>query len=251
MPSFLNWILYKKTSYKMVKALLAITSYNETFYEDGTKTGVFVVEALHPYNLLIENGFEVDFVSDTGSYGWDEHSLDPDFLNGEDKKVFDDKNSGFIKGMNLAKKPEEVNAADYAIFFASAGHGAAYDYPRSKGLQRLAAEIYANNGVVAAVCHAPAIFDGLKELNGDLLVKGKKITGFTDEGEEILKVDHLMKKHHMKTVKEVADSNGAFYVQPADPWASFTVVDGRVVTGVNPASAHETTQKAIDVSKQQ
>lgn len=233
----------------MGKALLAITSYNDKFYEDGTRTGVFVVEALHPYEVLIKNGFEVDFVSDTGSYGWDEHSLIPDFLNGDDRKIFDDKESGFIKGMNLAKKPDEVNAADYDLFFASAGHGAAYDYPRSKGLQKLVAEIYANGGAIGAVCHAPAIFEGLKELNGDLLIKGKKITGFTDEGEVILQVDHLMKEHGMKTVKEVADESGATYVQPPEPWGSFTVVDGRLVTGVNPASAVETTEKTIAALK--
>lgn len=61
------------------KVLLALTSYNGDFYEDGAKTGVFVVEAMHPFNLFTEKGFEVDFVSETGKYGWDEHSLIPDF----------------------------------------------------------------------------------------------------------------------------------------------------------------------------
>lgn len=233
----------------MPKALLAITSFNEVFYNDGKKTGVFVVEALHPYNVLIKHGFEVDFVSDTGSYGWDDHSLAADFLNGEDKEIFDNKNSGFIKGMNSAKKPSEVNAADYDIFFASAGHGAAYDYPRSKGLQKLIAEIYGNGKVIGAVCHGPTIFDNLKDLEGNVLIKGRKITGFTDEGEVVLSVDKAMEDRDMLTVKQVAEKNGATYVNPPDLWGSFSVVDGRLITGENPASAAETTEKTVEVFK--
>lgn len=234
----------------MPRALLAITSYNDKFYEDGARTGVFVVEALHPYQVLVKNGFDVDFVSETGTFGWDEHSLAPDFLSGDDRAVFDDKTSGFIKGMNLAKKPHELNAKNYELFFASAGHGAAYDYPRSPSLQKLVADIYGNNGVIAAVCHGPILFDRLKRNDGELLIANRKITGFTDEGEVLLNVDQVMKKMGMKTVKEVAESNGATYIEPNDPWGSFVVVDGRLVTGVNPSSAAETTQKAIDVMRQ-
>lgn len=233
----------------MPKALLAVTSYNEVFYKDGKKTGVFVVEALHPYKVLIKHGFDVDFVSDTGSYGWDEHSLAPEFLSGEDKEIFDNKKSGFMTGINSAKKPNEVNAKDYDVFFASAGHAAAYDYPRSKGLQKLVAEIYANGKVIGAVCHGPTIFDNLKELNGEIMIKGRKITGFTDEGETILDVDQAMEDRHMLTVKQVAEKNGATYVQPPDPWGSFSVVDGRIITGENPASAAETTEKTVAVFK--
>lgn len=233
----------------MTKALIAITSYNEPFYEDGAKTGVFVVEALHPYEVFIKHGVEVDFVSETGSFGWDEHSLVPDFLNGKDKEIFEDQNSGFIKGMKQAKKSSEVNFKDYDIFFGSAGHGAAYDYPRSPGLQKAVTEIHANGGVIGAVCHAPVIFDGLKDRNGELFIKNKKLTGFTDEGEAILKVDKIMKEKGMHTVKEVAETNGATYVQPPDPWGSFVVVDGKLVTGVNPASAVETATKTLEVLK--
>lgn len=233
----------------MTKALIAITSYNEPFYEDGAKTGVFAVEALHPYEVFIKHGVKVDFVSETGTFGWDEHSLAPDFLNGKDKEIFEDQNSGFIKAMKQVKKSSEINFKDYDIFFGSAGHGAAYDYPRAPGLKKIVAEIYANGGVIGAVCHAPIIFDGLKKLDGELLIKNKKLTGFTDEGEAILKVDKIMKQKGMHTVQQVAETNGATYVQPPDPWGSFVVVDGKLVTGVNPASAVETATKTLEALK--
>ncbi|KGU31827.1 hypothetical protein MGK_02715, partial [Candida albicans P57055] len=65
----------------MVKVLLALTSYNETFYSDGKKTGVFVVEALHPFEVFRKKGYEIQLASETGTFGWDDHSVVPDFLN--------------------------------------------------------------------------------------------------------------------------------------------------------------------------
>ncbi|KAK9759418.1 plasma membrane heat shock protein [Basidiobolus ranarum] len=69
------------------KALLAITSYNGAFYADGSKTGLFYTEALHPYEALVNAGFEVDLASETGQYGIDGHSLAKDFLTEDDEKV--------------------------------------------------------------------------------------------------------------------------------------------------------------------
>ncbi|QLL35118.1 hypothetical protein HG536_0H04940 [Torulaspora globosa] len=234
----------------MVKALIAITSYNEVFYQDGARAGVFVVEALHPYEVLREKGVEVDFVSETGKFfGWDEHSLSTDFLKAKDREIIEKSESSFMKAIRNVKKPSELNVKDYQIFFASGGHGASYDFPRSPHLQKLVADVSANGGVIGAVCHGPAIFDNLKTLEGNIFIKGKKLTGFTDEGEEILNLAQIMKDKGMKTIKQVADTNGATYVQPADPWGSFVVVDGKLVTGVNPASAAETAAKTVETLK--
>lgn len=230
---------------KMTKALIVLSCYNKPFYPDGSKTGVFASEALHPYQVFAKKGVEVDFVSETGTFGWDEHSLTPDFLEAKDKEVLDDSTSGFSKAVKKIKKASEVNSKQYNIIFAAGGHGAAYDLGRDTEVHKLAAQIYADGGVVAAVCHGPVIFDGLKKLDGEILIKGRKLTGFTDEGESIMKVDKLMQEKGMKTVKQVANSNGGLYVQPKDPWESFVVVDGKIVTGVNPASATETATKTL------
>ncbi|KTA98785.1 Glutathione-independent glyoxalase HSP31 [Nakaseomyces glabratus] len=229
------------------KVLLALTSYNGDFYEDGAKTGVFVVEAMHPFNLFTEKGFEVDFVSETGKYGWDEHSLIPDFLSGKGKEDFDNENSSFHKALKNVKAAKDVKASDYDIFFASAGHGTLFDYPKAKELQGLAEDIYANGGVVAAVCHGPAIFDGLKDKKtGKPLIEGKAITGFTDIGEVVLNVDKIMKDKGLLSVEDIAKKYGAKYLAPIGPWDDFSITDGKLVTGVNPASAHSTAQRAID-----
>ena len=228
-----------------------MTSYNEKFYSDGAKTGVFVVEALHPFNYYTSEGYEVQFVSENGKYGFDEHSLAPDFLSGKDKEDFENKQSAFQQALAKTKAASEIDPSEYKIFFASAGHGTLFDYPSAKGLQKIASEIYAENGVVAAVCHGPAIFDGLKDKKtGKPLIEGKSITGFTDIGEVMMQVDDIMKKANVLSIEEIAKKYHAKYLAPIGPWDDFTIADGRLVTGVNPASATSTAKRTVQVLKE-
>ncbi|CAL9735371.1 glutathione-independent glyoxalase Hsp31p [Monosporozyma servazzii] len=226
--------------------LIALTSYNDVFYEDGAKTGVFLVEALHPFNEYKAKGYNVQFVSETGKFGWDDHSLTETFLVGQDKKDFDNESSDFQHALKKVKKASDINADDYKIFFAAAGHGSCFDFPTASGLQDLALKIYANGGVVAAVCHGPAIFAGLNDKKtGENIAKGKSLTGFTDEGEAIMNVDKIMKQKGVKTVCEIFKECGIKYMAPIGPWDNFSITDGKIVTGVNPASAGSTAKRSI------
>lgn len=232
----------------MVKALIAVTSYNEVFYQDGTKTGLFLTEALHPFLVFRAQGYDVDFVSETGTFGYDEHSLVPDMLDGDDKNIHLNAHSEFNIGLKNIKKPSEVDPSEYSIFFASAGHATLFDYPTASGLQELGQKIYSKGGVVSAVCHGPAIFANfIDTATGKPLIAGKTATGFTDEGEKMLNVDGLMKEHNLESVQELYKRLGATYSMPDNPWADHSVVDGRLVTGVNPQSAASTAKKVVQV----
>ncbi|CAI4056784.1 hypothetical protein N7582_000703 [Saccharomyces uvarum] len=232
------------------RVLLSLTSYNGPFYQDGANTGAFVVEVLRPFDTFKKHGFEVDFVSETGKFGWDEHYLPKHFLGGQDKMDFETKNSAFNKALARIKIPKEVNANDYQVFFASAGHGALFDYPKAKDLQDIASEIYANGGVIAAICYGPALFDGLKDkVTGKPLIEGKSITGFTFVGEVALGVDDVLKAKNLATVEDIARKCGAKYLAPIGPWDDYSITDGRLVTGVNPVSAHSTAIRAINALK--
>ncbi|CCF60502.1 hypothetical protein KAFR_0K01480 [Kazachstania africana CBS 2517] len=232
------------------RVLIALTSYHGPLYADGSKTGVFLVEALHPFNTYKARGYEVDFVSETGSFGWDAHSLTEDFLNGQDRKDYENKDSEFNKALANVKKPSEVNAADYSIFFASAGHGTLFDYPTAKGLQSIAADIYEQGGVLSAVCHGPAIFDGLNDKKtGKNVLTGKVITGFTDVGEAIMGVDTVMKEKNLLSVEDIAKKYNVKYLAPIGPWDDFSITDGRIVTGVNPASASSVATRSMDAAE--
>lgn len=81
------------------RGVIAITSATAPLH-DGNPTGLFISEALHPYQVLTKAGFEVDLVSEKGTYVEDWLSLQESFLNGDDKKEYEDKNSDFRKKLD-------------------------------------------------------------------------------------------------------------------------------------------------------
>jgi putative intracellular protease/amidase len=173
-----------------VKALIAITSYHGVIYPDGTKTGLFFTEALHPWEVLTQAGFEVDLATETGTYGLDDLSLTSQFLAGDDKSVFENQKHPFNVELNSKlKKASDLNKEDYGLFFASAGHAALYDYPTARGLQTVAGDVWDRGGIVAAVCHGPVILPRVVDSKTrKSIIEGKTVSGFTIEGEVILKV---------------------------------------------------------------
>ncbi|MCX4091000.1 hypothetical protein [Nocardia sp. alder85J] len=110
------------------KALIAISSYHGVIYPDGTKTGLFYTEALHPFEVFTQAGFEVELATETGTYGVDDLSLTERFLSGDDRAVFDDPEHPFNVALNSAlRKAADLRKEEYGLFFASAGHAALYD----------------------------------------------------------------------------------------------------------------------------
>src|SRR5215813_3966139 len=122
------------------KAVIAVSSFNGAIYPAGHKTGVFFVEALHPYEVLTAAGFEVDLASETETCAFDDISLTPPFLSGSEHAILNNPKHPFmVKIKSQLKKASELKKEDYGFFFASAGHAALYDYPTAKGLQAIAA----------------------------------------------------------------------------------------------------------------
>ncbi|CAH2352075.1 glyoxalase 3 [[Candida] railenensis] len=222
----------------MVSVIIAITSYNEVFHPTGEKTGLYYTEAIHPFEKFHAAGYKIQFASETGKWGYDEHSIKKDALSAEDYETLTNDESEFNRTLKNVKKASELNSKDYDIFFAAGGHGTVFDFPNAKDLQSIAADVYARGGIVGAVCHGPAIFEGLLDkTTGQPLIEGKKVTGFTDEGEKLLNLDSVFASNNLKTVRVVAEETRAIYISPEGPWDDFTVVDGRIVTGANPQSA--------------
>ncbi|AOW03233.1 class I glutamine amidotransferase-like protein [Yarrowia lipolytica] len=230
-----------------MKALIAVTCYNDSFYPDGKKTGVYFTEAYHPFMAFWAAGFDVQFVSEDGTFGYDEKSLDP--INCSDKEMEDLRNpdSSFSKCSAKVTTADKVNGKDYGIIFFAGGHGTIHDFCDAPKLAKLASEVYFNNGILAAVCHGPAIFNNLKGPDGKPLIQGKTITGFHDQGETDMGLDEILKQRSLPTIRQIAANVGANYQAPPDPWKDFSLSDQRIVTGANPASATSTAIKAIEL----
>ncbi|TQN67735.1 Glyoxalase 3 [Colletotrichum shisoi] len=230
------------------RALISITSARAALFQGKETTGLFINEALHPFNVLKAAGFEVDLASETGSYTADWLSQQPDFLNGEDLAVWENAESDFRKKLDNMPKAADLDGSKYGIFFASAGHAALIDYPTATSLQKIAAQVWANGGVVSSVCHGPAIFANLIDpATNEPLIKGKRITGFTTEAEHTMKIVDDLRSWGTELVEEVAARLGATYERAPGIWDDFYVVDGRLVTGQNPASAQSTAEAVVAV----
>ena len=229
-----------------LKALIAITSYHGVIYPDGTRTGLFFTEALHPWEVLTRAGFEVDLATETGTFGLDDLSLTSQFLAGDDKSVFENPRHPFnVKLNSQLKKASDLNKEDYGLFFASAGHAALYDYPTARRLQTVAGDVWDRGGIVAAVCHGPVILPRvIDSKTGKSIIEEKTVTGFTIEGEVVLNVFEKLRSDNVLMVVEAVSKAGANYSSPMHPFDDYSITAGRVITGANPASARSTAERA-------
>ncbi|KAH8894742.1 class I glutamine amidotransferase-like protein [Thozetella sp. PMI_491] len=229
------------------RALISITSAHASLFNGKETTGLFISEALHPYKVLTAAGFEVDLASETGTYTPDWLSLQPDFLNGEDLAIWNNENHEFRKKLDNMPKASELDGSRYGVFYASAGHAALLDYPTASSLQKIAEQVWANGGIVSSVCHGPAIFANMiDQATGEPLIKGKTITGFTSEAETTMGIVEELQSWKSELVEELAARLGAKYERAPGIWDDFHVVDGRLITGQNPASAASTARAVVE-----
>jgi putative intracellular protease/amidase len=230
------------------KAIIAITSHSASFYPDGRKNGAFYTEIAHPYQALTKAGFEVELASETGTFAIDAYSLEKQFLSEDDVVALNAPDHPLnILLKSGVRKANALKADEYGMFFASAGFASVYDYPTATALQGVAEDVWERGGVVAAVCHGGAIFPGVKDSEtGRSIIAGKRVTGFSTEGDRLAGVLAKIHEDGVKTTEESAVIAGADYVPPPTPFEAFSVTSGRIVTGANPASAHITALAAIE-----
>ncbi|KAI0196648.1 IgE-binging protein [Xylaria flabelliformis] len=229
------------------RALIAVTSAQATLFQGKETTGLFISEALHPFKVLRAAGFEVDLASETGSYTPDWLSQQPDFLNGNDLAVWNDANSEFRQKLDNMPKAADLEGSRYGVFYASAGHAALIDYPTASGLQKIAEQVWTNGGIVASVCHGPAIFANvIDQGTKEPLIKGKTLTGFTSEAETTMGIMEELRSWNKELVEDLAARLGATYKRSEGIWDDYHVVDGRLITGQNPASAASTAKAVVE-----
>lgn len=208
------------------KILFVVTSHGEKG-TTGEPTGYYLGEVSHPWEVLHEAGYEIDFVSPKGG------TPPVDGLNLEDpvnKKFWEDQH--YKSKIDHTFLPAQVNSREYDAIFYAGGHGTMWDFADNAQLAALAAEVYENGGVIGAVCHGPSGLVNVKLKNGQYLVAGKRINGFTNEEENAVKLEKVVPFLLEDKLKE----RGAKF-EKSGLWETHVVADQRVVTGQNPQSA--------------
>lgn len=220
--------------------VLFVLSGHTELGDSGEKTGYYLSEVAHPWHVITEAGFGVDFVSPAGGAV----EMDPKSRDLDDpiNKLFME--SDAAKNLEATMAPADIDPANYRAIYYAGGHGAMWDFPDAPKLAEAAATIWENGGIVAAVCHGPAGLINIKLSDGSYLVDGKKVAAFTNAEEEAVELTDTVPFLLATKLEE----RGAIHV-PADNFAEQVVVDDRLVTGQNPASATGAGKAIVDLLK--
>jgi len=220
--------------------ILMVTTSHDQLGNTGRKTGFWLEEFAAPYFVFKDAGVELTLASPKGG----QPPIDPksDLPENQTPAMTRfKKDAAAQKQLSQTVTLSSRKAEDYDSIFYVGGHGPMWDLVDNPDSIALIESFYNSGKPVAAVCHSPAVFHKAK-YKGAPLVKGKRVTGFTNGEEEtvhLTKVVPFLVEDELKRV-------GGIYEKAAD-WESFAIEDGRVVTGQNPASSTAAAKTLLNV----
>jgi putative intracellular protease/amidase len=213
-----------------MKILMVLTSHDQ-LGNTGKKTGFWLEEFAAPYYVLKDAGAAIAVASPKGGQPpLDPKSEIPEFQTELTKRFRTD--TAAQAELANTKKLADVSADAFDAVFYLGGHGPMWDMPdNATSIALIEAFVKANKPVVA-VCHAPVAFVNVQTKDGEYLVKGKRVTGFTNTEEEAMDLTAVVPFLLEDQLKE----RGGLYSKAAN-WVAYVQVDGKLVTGQNPASS--------------
>jgi putative intracellular protease/amidase len=220
---------------KNLRILMIVTSAHQM--TNGEATGLWLEEFAIPYLVFKQAHAEITVASPKGG----EAPIDPRSIpNPAQQKDWQEASEKLHDTLSL----EHINSADFDAVFLPGGHGTMFDLPNNPALAALLQKFSAENKVIAAVCHGPAAFIGVNDVEGKPLVSGKKITSFTNSEERAVKLDKAMPFLLESRLREI----GADFISKEN-FAGHVIHDGKLVTGQNPASSQPAADMVLKLLK--
>jgi len=213
-----------------MKILIVLTSHDQ-LGDTGKKTGFWLEEYAAPYYVLQDAGAAITLASPKGG----QPPLDPKSDLPENQTELTKRfRTDTAAQAELAdtKKLADVSADDFDAVFYPGGHGPMWDMPDNATSIALIEAFVKADKPVGAVCHAPVALVNVRGKDGEYLVKGKRVTGFTNAEEEAVGLTAVVPFLLEDRLKE----RGGIYSKAAN-WAPYVQSDGKLVTGQNPASS--------------
>jgi putative intracellular protease/amidase len=227
-----------------MKVLFVLTSHDQ-LGDTGVKTGFWIEEFAAPYYTLAEAGVTVDLASPKGGQPpIDPKSTEKDAQTEATRRFYED--DDLQHELSNTKKLSEVHADAYDAVFFPGGHGPLWDLATDKDSIRLIEDFAKQQKPVAAVCHGPAALMQAKGPDGEPLVKGKKVAGFTNTEEEAVQLTNVVPFLLEDRYQEL----GGIYSK-ADDWQPYVVTDGLLITGQNPASSEPAAEVLLKMLKKE
>lgn len=217
--------------------LMVLTSHDR-LGDTGKKTGFWLEEFAAPYYAFIDAGVNVTLASPAGGQPPLDPSSDTADAQTKDTKRFKE-DAKAQEHLANTEKLADMKAEDFDSVFYPGGHGPLWDLAVDKNSINLIETFVTQDKPVAFVCHSPAALKNVK-IDGEYLVKGKTVTGFSNSEEEAVSLTDVVPF----LVEDALKDNGGHYEKAAD-WESFVVEDGLLITGQNPASSEETAKRLM------
>lgn len=221
--------------------LMVLTSHDR-LGDTGKKTGFWLEEFAAPYYTFLDAGVNLTLVSPAGGQPPLDPSSDTEDAQTEFTKRFKNDNEAQQRLANT-KKLADVKAEDFDSVFYPGGHGPLWDLAVDKNSINLIENFVKQNKPVAFVCHSPAALKNVK-VDGEYLVKGKKVTGFSNSEEQGVGLTDVVPF----LLQDALKADGGNYEKGTD-WESYVVEDGLLITGQNPASSEDTAKHLLNKLK--
>lgn len=217
--------------------ILFIVSNQHYYGESDISTSNHFAEIVLAYDVLVNEGYSIDFLSPEGG------AIPIGYINTSDslqKKYLYE-----VEFMNKLKNtfpPTEINSANYKAVYYGGGGAAMFGVPENEAIQKITMSIYNNNGVVSAICHGTAGIVNLKTLDDKYLYEGKQVNGFPDLFEN-------KNANYYKTfpfsIEETINERSGNFTYSEKGWDGFYKVDGRLITGQDPTAAASVAKQLI------
>lgn len=226
-----------------MQIVMVLTSHSE-LGDTGEKTGFWLEEFAAPYYAFVDAGAEVVIATpQPGEPPIDPRSSEPENQT-EATQRFGNDAAAQAKLANPIMLDQVDVAAAAAVFFPG-GHGPMWDLASSDANAKLVEAFYAQDKVISAVCHGPAALVKAQTPQGDSILAGKKLTGFTNAEEKAVQLDQVVPFALETRLRELG---GEF--SQADTFQPHVVTDGWLVTGQNPPSSAGTAEAVVKLLNQ-
>ena len=219
--------------------LFVLTSHDQ-LGDTGNKTGFWVEEFANPYYTLLDKGATITIATPKGGAAPIDPSSDSPEAATEDTDRYN-KDADAKERIANTKVLANINPNDFDAVFYPGGHGPLWDLANDETSIALIEKFNSQQKPIAFVCHAPAALKSVKNTDGSPLVKGKKVTGFTNTEEAAVQLTDIVPF----LVEDMLTENGGIYSKKED-WAAYAIQDGNLITGQNPASSAFVAEKIIE-----
>ena len=220
-----------------MKILMVLTSHDQ-LGNTGRKTGFWLEEFAAPYFVFRDAGVDLTLASPKGGQPPVDPKSDlPENQTPAMSRFKQDKTAQ--EALAHTAKLADMKSQDFDTVFYVGGHGPMWDLAESPASIALLESFYNSGKTIALVCHSPGVLRHVT-YKGEPLVKGKRVTGFTNEEEEEV---HLTNVVPFLVEDELKRLGATFEKRPN--WQPFSIVDGRLITGQNPASSTSAAQSLL------